>query len=57
MQACTTKRVMFSQLLDMLVAKLKDSIWDLFLCIPRLDIDSGGLKRIENDADVHAFYD
>ncbi|GJS98918.1 hypothetical protein Tco_0820088 [Tanacetum coccineum] len=45
------------QLLDMLVAKLKDSIWDLFLCIPRLDIDSGGLKRIENDADVHAFYD
>ncbi|GKE10700.1 hypothetical protein Tco_1414251 [Tanacetum coccineum] len=57
MQACTTERVMFSQLLDMLVAKLKDNIWDLFLCIPRLDIDSGGMKLIKNDADVHALYD
>ncbi|GJR27108.1 pentatricopeptide repeat-containing protein [Tanacetum coccineum] len=57
MQACTIDRIMFSQLLDMLVAKVKDNIWVLFICIPGLDIDSGGLKFIESDADVHALYD
>nr|GEY68973.1 potassium channel, voltage-dependent, EAG/ELK/ERG, ankyrin repeat-containing domain protein [Tanacetum cinerariifolium] len=57
MQACTIDRIMFSQLLDILVAKVKDNIWALFICIPRLDIDSGGLKLIESDADVHALYD
>ncbi|GKC91978.1 hypothetical protein Tco_1157420 [Tanacetum coccineum] len=57
MQACTINRIMFSQLLDMLVAKVKDNIWALFICIPGLDIDSNGLKLIESDADVHALYD
>ncbi|GJZ00538.1 hypothetical protein Tco_0517967 [Tanacetum coccineum] len=57
MQACTIDRIMFSRLLDMLVAKVKDNIWDLFICIPSLDINSGGLKIIESDADVHALYD
>ncbi|GKD33302.1 hypothetical protein Tco_1248811 [Tanacetum coccineum] len=56
-QACTIDRIMFSQLLDMLVAKVKDNIWALFICIPDLDIDSGGLKLIESVADVHALYD
>ena len=31
--------------------------WALFICIPELDIDSGGLKIIERDVDVHALYD
>ncbi|GJT26272.1 hypothetical protein Tco_0906547 [Tanacetum coccineum] len=57
MQACTIDRIMFSQLLDILVAKVKYNIWALFICIPGLDIDSGGLKLIESDADVHALYD
>ncbi|GJZ47238.1 hypothetical protein Tco_0601070, partial [Tanacetum coccineum] len=56
MLACTINRIMFSQLLDMLVAKVKDNIWALFICIPGLDIDSNGLKLIES-ADVHALYD
>nr|GEX59551.1 pentatricopeptide repeat-containing protein [Tanacetum cinerariifolium] len=55
--AGTIDRIMFSQLLDMLVAKVKDNIWALFIFIPGLDIDSGGLKLIESDADVHALYD
>nr|GEW65080.1 hypothetical protein [Tanacetum cinerariifolium] len=57
MQACTIDRILFTQFLDILVAKVKDNIWALFICILRLDIDSGGLKRIESDADVHALYD
>ncbi|GJZ25292.1 hypothetical protein Tco_0562751 [Tanacetum coccineum] len=57
MQACTIDRIMFSQLLDMLVAKVKDNIWALFICIPDLDIDSSGLKLIESVADVHALSD
>ncbi|GJX57388.1 hypothetical protein Tco_0287285 [Tanacetum coccineum] len=57
MQACIIDRIMFSQLLDMLVAKVKDNIWALFICIPGLDIDSDGLKLIESNADVHALYD
>ncbi|GJW09632.1 E3 ubiquitin protein ligase [Tanacetum coccineum] len=48
---------MFSPLYDMLVAKLKDKIWALFFCIPELDLQSGGLKIIERDTDVHALYD
>nr|GEX99822.1 Toll/interleukin-1 receptor (TIR) domain-containing protein [Tanacetum cinerariifolium] len=48
---------MFSQLLDILVAKVKDNIWALFICISGLDINSGGLKLIESDADVYALYD
>ncbi|GJS69692.1 hypothetical protein Tco_0702533 [Tanacetum coccineum] len=54
MQACITYKVIFSHLLDMLVAKVKDNMLALFFCIPGLDIDSGRLKLIENDADVHA---
>ncbi|GKE76667.1 hypothetical protein Tco_1542787, partial [Tanacetum coccineum] len=57
MQSCTIDRIMFSQLLDILVAKVKDNIWALFICISGLDIDSGGLKLIKSDADVHALYD
>nr|GEW77722.1 transposase, MuDR, MULE transposase domain protein [Tanacetum cinerariifolium] len=57
MLACITDRIMFGQLFDMLVAKVKDNIWALFICIHALDIDSGGLKLIESDADVHALYD
>ncbi|GJZ68942.1 hypothetical protein Tco_0632492 [Tanacetum coccineum] len=57
MKACTIDRIMFSQLLNILVAKVKDNIWALFICIPGLDIDSGGLKLIKSDADVHALYD
>ncbi|GJZ09730.1 hypothetical protein Tco_0544013 [Tanacetum coccineum] len=57
MHACTSDRVMFSQLIDMLVTKIKDNIWALFFCISGLYIDSGGLKLIENNADVHALYD
>ncbi|GJY89817.1 pentatricopeptide repeat-containing protein [Tanacetum coccineum] len=57
MHSCTIDRVMFSHLLDMLVAKLKDNIWALFFCIPELDIQTGGLKIIKNDVDVHALYD
>ncbi|GJX08312.1 pentatricopeptide repeat-containing protein [Tanacetum coccineum] len=57
METCSKDRVMFSHLLDMLVAKIKDNIWALFFCILELDIESGGLKLIENDADVHALYD
>ncbi|GJS77242.1 putative reverse transcriptase domain-containing protein [Tanacetum coccineum] len=49
--------VMFSHVLDMLVVKLKDHIWALFFCIPELDLETGGLKIIKNDADVHALYD
>ncbi|GJZ12483.1 hypothetical protein Tco_0547713 [Tanacetum coccineum] len=49
MHACTIDWVMFSHLLDMLVGKVKDNIWALFFCIPGLDIDSGGLKLMEND--------
>ncbi|GJV11594.1 hypothetical protein Tco_1353135, partial [Tanacetum coccineum] len=56
-EACTTDRVMFSPLLDMLVAKLKNNIWALFLCILGLDIDSSGMKLIKNDANVHGLYD
>ncbi|GJR65646.1 hypothetical protein Tco_0011711 [Tanacetum coccineum] len=56
-EACTTDRVMFSPLLDMLVAKLKNIIWALFLCILGLDIDSSGMKLIKNDANVHGLYD
>ncbi|GJZ99060.1 hypothetical protein Tco_0671611 [Tanacetum coccineum] len=57
MQACTTDRIIFSHPLDMLVAKLKDNIWSLLCCIHELYIESGGLKLIENNADVHAWYD
>ncbi|GJT45345.1 hypothetical protein Tco_0954060 [Tanacetum coccineum] len=57
MQACTIDRIMFSQLLDILVSNVKDNIWALFICIPGLDIDSGRLKLMESDADVHALYD
>ncbi|GJW93767.1 hypothetical protein Tco_0173439 [Tanacetum coccineum] len=39
-EAYTTDRVKFSPLLDMLVAKLKNNICALFLCILGLDIDS-----------------
>ncbi|GKB16008.1 hypothetical protein Tco_0849931 [Tanacetum coccineum] len=53
MQACITYKVIFSHLLDMLVAKVKDNMLALFFCIPGLDIDISGLKLIENDADVH----
>ncbi|GJV42115.1 hypothetical protein Tco_1420555 [Tanacetum coccineum] len=56
-EACTIDRVMFSPLLDMLVAKLKNNIWALFLCILGLDIDNSGLKLIKNDANVHGLYD
>ncbi|GJZ81062.1 pentatricopeptide repeat-containing protein [Tanacetum coccineum] len=41
----------------MRVVKLKDHIWALFFCIPELDLETGGLKIIKNDADVHALYD
>nr|GEX99823.1 pyruvate kinase [Tanacetum cinerariifolium] len=54
MQACTIDRITFSQLLDILVAKVKDNIWALFICIFGLDINSGGLKLIESDANVYA---
>ena len=57
MEASTDSRIMFSPLLDLLVAKIRQNIWALYLCIPELDIDSGGLKIIENDVDVHALYD
>ena len=57
MEASSSDRIMFSPLLDILVAKVKQDIWGLFMCIPELDIDSGGLKIIERDADVHALYD
>ena len=57
MEVATTDRIMFSPLLDILVAKVKQNIWGLFMCIPELDIDSGGLKIIERDSDVHALYD
>ncbi|GKE20672.1 hypothetical protein Tco_1432184, partial [Tanacetum coccineum] len=57
MQACTIDRVMFSHMCDMLVAKIKDNIWALFCHIPELDLESGGLKIIERDANVHALYD
>ena len=57
MEASTDSRIMFSPLLDLLVAKIRQNIWALYLCIPELDIDSGGLKIIETDADVHALYD
>nr|GEZ74596.1 pentatricopeptide repeat-containing protein [Tanacetum cinerariifolium] len=57
LQTCTTDRVMFSHLLDMLDTKLKDNIWALFFCILELDLKTGGLKIIKNDADVHALYD
>nr|GFA53366.1 pentatricopeptide repeat-containing protein [Tanacetum cinerariifolium] len=40
----------------MLIAKVNDNIWALFICIFGLDIN-GGLKLIESDADVHALYD
>ncbi|GJS16026.1 hypothetical protein Tco_0410498 [Tanacetum coccineum] len=56
-EAYKTDRVMFSPLLDMLVAKLKNNIWALFLCILGLDIDSSGMKLIKNDANVHGLYD
>ncbi|GJU42267.1 hypothetical protein Tco_1195224 [Tanacetum coccineum] len=57
MHTCTTDRVMFTPLLDMLVAKLKNNIWALFLCILGLDVDSSGMKLIKNDENVHALYD
>ena len=57
MEASTDSRIMFSPLLDLLVAKLRQNIWALFICIPELDIDSGGLKIIERDADVHVLYE
>ncbi|GJT14878.1 hypothetical protein Tco_0873584 [Tanacetum coccineum] len=52
MQVCTIDMVMFNQLLDMLVANIKDNIWALFICIPGLDIDSAGLEIIESDVDA-----
>ena len=57
MEASSKDRIMFSSLLDLLVAKVRQNIWALFMCIPELDIDSGGLKIIERDSDVHALYD
>ncbi|PWA66403.1 toll/interleukin-1 receptor (TIR) domain-containing protein [Artemisia annua] len=57
MEASCDSRIMFSPLLDLLVAKIKQNIWAVYFCIPEMDIDSGGLKIIERDADVHALYD
>nr|GEU34199.1 ribonuclease H-like domain-containing protein [Tanacetum cinerariifolium] len=36
---------------------LKDNIWALFDRIPKLGLESGGLKIIERDEDVYALYD
>ncbi|PWA28200.1 hypothetical protein CTI12_AA627410 [Artemisia annua] len=57
MEASSSDRIMFSRLLDILLSKIRQNIWAVFICIPLLDIDSGGLKIIERDADVHVLYD
>ncbi|PWA76932.1 hypothetical protein CTI12_AA229680 [Artemisia annua] len=57
MEASSIDRIMFSRLLDILLARIRQNIWAVFICIPLLDIDSGGLQIIERDADVHVLYD
>ena len=57
MEASSNSRIMFSPLLDLLVAKIRNNIWVVYFCIPELDIDSGGLKILERDADVLALYE
>ncbi|PWA78962.1 hypothetical protein CTI12_AA211880 [Artemisia annua] len=57
MEASSSDRIMFSRLLDILLAKIRQNIWAVFICILLLDIESGGLKIIERYADVHALYD
>ena len=55
MRACSTDRVLFSPLCDLLVAKCKSNIWSLFFCIPKLSLDMD-LKLIDSDKDVHSLY-
>ena len=57
MEALSNSMIMFSPLLDLLVAKIRNNIWAVYFCIPELDIDSGGLKILERDADVLALYE
>ena len=57
MKACSTNRLMFNELCNILVDKLKDKIWAVFCCIPELDIDGGGLMIIERDSDLQVVYD
>ncbi|PWA55277.1 pyruvate kinase [Artemisia annua] len=57
MNACSTNMLMFNELCNILVDKLKDKIWAIFCCIPELDIDGGGLMIIERDSDLQVVYD
>ena len=36
MEASSKDRILFSPLLDLLVAKVRQNIWALFMCIPEL---------------------
>ena len=57
MKACSTNRLRFNELCNILVLKLQEKIWAVFWCIPELDIDGGGLKIIERDSDLQVVYD
>ena len=57
MKACSTNRLRFNELCNILVLKLQEKIWAVFCCIPELDIDGGGLKIIERDSDLQDVYD